>query len=325
MQSGPRTNAQDLRRRGRRDAITTPPADVVRPSFLVIGSAKAATTALCLLLRRHPRIVLPRAKELHFLSYDGRYRRGWRWYDHQLRAGCALDERMLRDARVGEGSTTYSMIDRYPHVPARAVAMNPELRIVYLVRDPLDRARSHWMERRGGAQEERPFNVAMREDPIYWQTSCYWRQLTAWRAVRPDAAIHVERFEDFRDDPNGVLSRVLAFLDLAPLPPFDDAHERRYSSDRKFVDGALLRFVRHAVPSAAAVRRVLPRKLRTRVAPWLKRPIGAPPEWEAETRAWFLGKVADDAAQCCAWAGWSPEEWPALRTEGARDDERRVA
>ena len=303
---------------GETETVVDRPPDALCPNFLVIGAAKAATTALCLLLRRHPRIVLPRAKELHFLSDDAVYRRGWSWYDRQLRDGCVLDDAAVQTAVIGEGSTTYSMTDLHPAAPTRAVAMNPDIRVVYLVRDPLERARSHWMERRGGALETRPFNQAMRDDPIYRQTSCYWRQLTAWRAVLPDQAIHVERFEDFREDPNAVLSRVLHFLDLPPLPPFDDARERRYASDRKYVDGTLLGLVRQAVPTSALLRRVLPRRVRKVVGPWLKRPIGAPPEWDADTRTWFLDQVRDDAERFCSWAGWSTDAWTSLDQPGER-------
>jgi hypothetical protein len=103
--------------------------------FLVIGAHKAGTTALFQYLRRHPQPFLPREKEAGFFSNDYWWDRSWK----------AFAEEFFDQAPVGAlwGKVTPQYM-AYPEVPARIRALMPEVKLVAILRNPVDRACSHY-------------------------------------------------------------------------------------------------------------------------------------------------------------------------------------
>src|SRR5436190_12136822 len=99
------------------------------PHFVVIGAMKAGTTSLWHYLRAHPRVYMPRIKELRYFQKGGALSRGLAWYEAQF---AAAEPGQL----AGEASPGYT---KYPHqtgVPERMAAVIPDARLVYVVRDP---------------------------------------------------------------------------------------------------------------------------------------------------------------------------------------------
>lgn len=107
------------------------------PDFLIIGAQKAGTTWLRAGLRRHPKVFMP-DREVHFFNKDANYERGPRWYARQFRGAGATD-------RVGEKTPNYLWTnvpdtgsDTPPHT--RIASTLPNIRLIALLRDPVDRA-----------------------------------------------------------------------------------------------------------------------------------------------------------------------------------------
>ena len=111
------------------------------PSFLVIGAMKAGTTSLYHYLHAHPQVFMPSIKELDFFVAGGNWGRGLHWYQKQF-AGAGPGA-----VAVGEASTMYTKYPSVDGVPERIAAHLPEVRLVYVVRDPIDRIRSHYRHR----------------------------------------------------------------------------------------------------------------------------------------------------------------------------------
>lgn len=105
------------------------------PSFLIIGAQKAGTTALFAYLDAHPQIVQGATKEMHY--FDNFYQRGARWY-HAL----FPMPHNIRPDQISYEATPKYIYD--PAVPARIHAYNPHLKLIALVRNPVDRAYSAW-------------------------------------------------------------------------------------------------------------------------------------------------------------------------------------
>ena len=130
------------------------------PTFLIIGTMKGGTTSLHRYLRQHPEVFMPERKELNFFldEYAGppidppeerNWSRGITWYERQF-AG-AEDERA-----VGEASANYSRYPTYPGVAERIAKIVPEMKLIYLMRNPIDRVLSHYLHDFAKGRERQP-------------------------------------------------------------------------------------------------------------------------------------------------------------------------
>jgi hypothetical protein len=109
-----------------------------RPDFIVIGAMKSATTTLHEQLARQPGFVMSRPKEPNFFSDDRMYARGWSWYSSLFRPALEAD-------LCGESSTHYTKLPDYPRTVARMVRDLPGVKLIYLMRHPIDRLMSHYV------------------------------------------------------------------------------------------------------------------------------------------------------------------------------------
>ena len=111
------------------------------PDFFVIGAMRAGTTSASGYLRQHPEVYLPAQKELHYFDRDTNFDRGKEWYAGLFRAA--------GEARaVGEATPWYLYA---PQAPARMAELVPGARLIAILRNPVDRAYSHyWHDRHRG-------------------------------------------------------------------------------------------------------------------------------------------------------------------------------
>lgn len=199
------------------------------PDFVIIGAQKSGTTSLFNWIGQASAVELPRRKEPHFFSVE--FDRGLDWYRSQLRPRGADRRRSL----TGEASTSYLY---HPLAPARLARSLPGVRLIALLRDPVERAiSSYWHEVRRGrehldlaaaldAEEERIAGERERvatepgyrsfadEHFSYKAKGLYADQVERWRALfGPERLLVVESGRLFRD-PLAELRRVTEFLGL---------------------------------------------------------------------------------------------------------------
>ena len=108
------------------------------PNLIVIGAAKCGTTSLHAYLDEHPEIAMSREKELHFFVDRKNWGRGIEWYEAQFDASAPVR---------GESSPGYSAYPLYEGVAERMARVVPDAKLVYLVRDPVERVVSHYTHR----------------------------------------------------------------------------------------------------------------------------------------------------------------------------------
>ena len=211
------------------------------PDFLILGAQKAGTTALYAYLRWHPQITGPSFKEVSF--FDRHYARGERWYRAHLP--------IRRCGIVGEASPSYLF---HPLAPARVAQMVPRARLIALVRNPVDRAFSHYQHEVALGREELSFEDAlarenermdgeverMLRDPTYFSYAWwnytyaargrYSEQLERWLAAFPREQLLVLFTEELAADTAGTYRRVLDFLgvDERGLDSYPRIFEREY-------------------------------------------------------------------------------------------------
>jgi hypothetical protein len=112
-----------------------------RPDFIVIGAMKSATTTLHEQLARQPGLFMSRPKEPNFFSDNENYARGWSWYSSLFRPAGGAD-------LCGESSTHYSKLPTFPRTVDRMVRGLPRLKLIYLIRHPIDRLISQYVHER---------------------------------------------------------------------------------------------------------------------------------------------------------------------------------
>jgi len=198
---------------------------VALPTFLIAGVPKAGTSALAAYLSAHPDVFMSAEKELHFFD---RPPRGERWYRSNFdRAG---------DAKaIGEATPTY-VLTRV--ALERMHAMLPEVRLIVLMRNPVDRAYSHYWWNRA-LNERRDFATAVRAEmsggpsdrplppdarPGYWSYTGGGRYAELLRRVcehYPRERVLAVVSEELRSSPDGVYREVCRFLGVsdAYAPP----------------------------------------------------------------------------------------------------------
>ncbi len=197
------------------------------PTFLVIGAAKAATTSLFEYVRTHPAVYMPERKELSFFVAELNWRRGLEWYSAQLAAGgCA--------AAVGEASPTYAWWPSFSGVPQRMSAVVPDVRLIYLVRHPLERMRSMYLHAVALGRERRSASRAFLETPDYLECSRYATQLERYLDHFDRDRLLVLLAEDLRRDRGATLRRVFEFIgvDSRWRPP--NIEEEAYETRERF-------------------------------------------------------------------------------------------
>jgi hypothetical protein len=181
------------------------------PDFVIVGAMKAGTTSLFRWLEDHPGVGTARDKEPRFFSDEAAWSRGWDWY-------LSLFERPAKEALVGEASVEYTDPDLARIAAGRMVEKLPEVRIVYLVRHPLERMASHYRHQVQRGRETRPYETAVR-DPAYAGRSRYFTCLEPY--LDRFERVLVVRTEDLEE---GGWRRVQEFLGLEVRPAPEEAY-----------------------------------------------------------------------------------------------------
>lgn len=232
--------------------------------FLVIGAMKAGTTSVFEFLAAQPGVHAPRNKEPHYFTRGYRMPVSYyRWLFHGRSPGQI----------TGEASPTYSNLRRYPECVERIARDAPSVRIVYLVRDPLERIVSHFRHHQllgsGAGTIEEALAV-----PDLWNRSRYLETIEAYLTRFPTDQLLVLDFDALRADGAGLVT-LLRFLGL---PAGDDPAvlpQSNITDRRTAVPGPVGRLAR--TPVGAMVRDLVPAAALQRVKGTVARPVGDEP------------------------------------------------
>ena len=195
------------------------------PDFLGIGVQKGGTTTLHRLLAAHPHVVLAPIKEVQFFSLE--FGRGMPWYAHQFAA-------VAPDQCCGEITPYYVF---HPEAPRRIQAVLPQVKLIVLLRDPVERTLSQYFHSRRLGLEPLELEAALAAEPqrlagagavlarpegrhrshqehSYLSRSRYEQQLPHWQALFPPQQLLVLRSEELFSQPETLWTRVQQFLGL---------------------------------------------------------------------------------------------------------------
>lgn len=192
------------------------------PNFVIIGAQKSGTSSLYSYLNSHPQVFMSTPKEPQYFATERNWKMGQEWY-----------ESLFHDAgeatAVGEASTVYTKYPVHHGVPERMARLIPGARLIYLVRHPVERIRSHYEHLLQLNSESRPLAVAVLEDPKYVNYSSYAFQIEQYLKWFPRNQLLVATSEDLRNKRRNTLRRIFDFLGVDPTwvsPRVDVEHNR---------------------------------------------------------------------------------------------------
>ena len=230
----------------------------VLPDFIIVGAQKAGTTSLFSYLRQHAAIRMSYVKEVHY--FDHNHHRGERWY----RSHFPFSKSLPTGTLVGEASPYYLV---HPHAPRRIRELLPSTKLIALLRNPVERAISHYFHERSRgrepmglrdalrAEEERngaEWDRMLRDDGYispthhiysYKQRGAYVDQLERYLEWFDRGQILIMQAERLFADPGTAVVQICAFLGIAPdsVPvDYSPRNEGVYEANRLDEDRAYL-------------------------------------------------------------------------------------
>ena len=175
---------------------------------MLIGAMKSGTTALSESLSAHPEVCFSTIKEPGFFNTTANWHaeldRYHRLFDPAPGQLCA------------EASTMYTRLQDWPQTAERLYAYNPELKLIYIMRHPVQRMISHYAHRKGHGHKTLPPEQALLRNPGYINTSRYALQLRPYLELFGREQVLPLIFEQYLHDPAATLTTVAEFLDIDP-------------------------------------------------------------------------------------------------------------
>lgn len=212
--------------------------------FIIIGAQKCGTTSLYNYLIQHPQIVPAITKEVHF--FDLNFDKGIDWYQAHFHP---FDRQ--NNLTRGEASPYYIF---HPLVAERIHQILPKVKIIVLLRNPVERAISHYYHEVRLGVEKMGIEEALASEPTrllgetekiiadgnyysfnhqhytYLSRGIYIDQLKTWMNIFPQEQIHIIKSEDLYNQPHLILQQVFNFLNLPPyqLPDYGKYNAGKY-------------------------------------------------------------------------------------------------
>jgi hypothetical protein len=205
------------------------------PDFYILGGQKCGTTSMFVYLSKHPGILSPSSKDIRF--FDKYFSKGVNWYkiNFPLKLTKFFTRKKHSKILTGEGTERY--LD-HPFAPQRIKEITPDAKFIILLRNPVDRAHSHYtmIQRRNSEpssfekaiedEEQRitePFNKMLNDSNYY--SDIYFRhaylhrglyvdKIKRWMEVFPKEQFLIIQSEEFFKNPSKTYNDVLEFLGL---------------------------------------------------------------------------------------------------------------
>lgn len=204
-----------------------------KPNFIIIGAQKCGTTSLYKYLTKHPQILPAKRKEVHF--FDLNFDKGMKWYYSHF------PKTEVENTITGEASPYYIF---HPHVPQRISQSLPDIKLIVLLRNPIDRAVSHYYHNRQFRKLREPlsFEQAIEQESSriepeinqimadenykslphryysYLSRGIYIEQLVRWMNCFPRKSFLILKSEELSENPGKIMKQVCDFLGVSSIP-----------------------------------------------------------------------------------------------------------
>ncbi len=197
-----------------------------KPDFIVIGAMKSATSSLHVQLASQRGIFMSEPKEPNFFSDDDQYRRGVEWYS-------SLFANAREGHLCGESSTHYTKLPDHPETIRRMAALVPNVKLVYIMRHPIDRLVSHYIHQWTQNVIRCDINDALDRYPELINYSRYSYQLEPYFEAYGKHSVLPVFFAAVRKQPQTELERIARFVGFrGPVAWKEDLGAQNVSAER---------------------------------------------------------------------------------------------
>jgi hypothetical protein len=203
----------------------TPGAAGALPNLIIIGAQKCGTSVLHYYLGLHPEVTMSKPKELNFFIEERNWPRGVDWYKAQFDAHATVR---------GEASPNYTAFPQHQGVPERMAQVVPDAKLIYMVRDPLERIAAHWVHNYAKRREKGTLaETLIHPHTSYVDRSMYAMQLERFLAHYPKERVLVFQQSELRYKRAETLRQVFEFVGVDPDFTHPRFEQERHQTSRK--------------------------------------------------------------------------------------------
>lgn len=266
------------------------------PDFIIIGAMKCMTSTLHEQLAAQPGFYMTEPKEPCYFSNDEVYSRGPEWYHGLFRGAKPGDV-------CGESSTHYTKLPTYPHTLERMYDHAPEAKLIYVMRDPIERLVSQYVHEWTVRRVSCPIDQAIEELPELIEYGKYAYQLRPFLSVYGPERVLPVFFERLSKSPNLELERIRTFLGLSQSLAWKPQLANENRSNDRIRKSAWRDALVHAPGLSWVRRRLVPQTVRDRIKAYWKLP--EKPRVCGELRERLERVYDEDLKQLGDWFGVS--------------------
>lgn len=280
----------------------------MKPNLIIIGAQKCGTSSLHRYLDLHPEVCMSDEKELNFFVEQQNWRKGLEWYESHFSGTAKIH---------GESSPSYTMYPNFSSVPQRMHTVVPEARLIYIVRDPIERIVSHYLhqwydKRQDGTIFEVLAEPANDKTQHYIKTSSYYLQIAQYLEFYRLSQICVISLEALKTSPQDTLGKIFRFLDIDDtfFPP--ESATAVNATQPKMRTNRLGELLLSRNPIIQSLHKMAARTLPASVKHRVRSLAGKKqerPELSPRLRETLQAALHDDIAKFRELTGQSFEEW----------------
>lgn len=262
------------------------------PNLVIIGAMKCGTTSLHRYLDLHPEICMSQKKELDFFVKEKNWLKGLKWYESNF---------LKSNKVIGESSPNYSKHPFFSGVPKRMYSIIPNTKLIYIIRDPIERIISHYIhnfkKRRENLSIKKTLNNLISNH--YVNCSKYFMQLEQFLDYYSRSSILVIDLDNLNKKRKKTLSRIFQFLEVDPFFEHKEFSTIHHQSKNITIPNWINIHTSH-VPGIDIIKRIAPMLFYSSI----KQPILA-----KELQKEFVNALIYDVEKLRAFAGCSFANW----------------
>lgn len=215
------------------------------PTFIVIGAMKSGTTSLHYYLNLHPEISMSNQKEIDFFSLESNWKKGVEWYKNHF----------IDNAKAcGESSTSYTKYPTFDSAAKRMHSVIPNAKLIYLIRDPIERIVSHYIQNYSAGRERRTVSEALKDfkNNHYVYCSKYYYQLQQYLMYYKKKDIIIITSNELLNNRRKTMQKIFNALNVNSQFYCSEYSKVLHKSElktRKLFFGKLKKKLRYRIPS----------------------------------------------------------------------------